>query len=150
MEYVDSVKGTDLESHNSTKSVSEFLADSLSSQKVREALAKIDYSKKVPLERYGNTDLPDVSQFRGGFFGRILSIVKDVLGIPEKIKDPYSGLEMETVTALDEAVHVSEKLRSQKREPVGDLYSMSSPEVGVSAEKAIDAMIPCVTARAKL
>jgi hypothetical protein len=122
--------GTKWESHNALKNKDEFIA---------EALSRSDFRKWLASKEYRETS--DVIEGRGKLstlMGGVLDIVRRLLGLRETITHPH-GHEVDSITALDEVISVSEKLMSEKRE------AMIYAEYGTPFDggKAVDAAIPC-------
>jgi len=104
--------------HNAFKSNQEFMADALSSKKIRDFLVGLDYSSQLSTD----TKLPTQ---RRTAFGGLLEIVRRLLGLSRTIIDPFTGKEVDTITALDEAISLADSYHGVKRGSLDSLQLKS-------------------------
>jgi len=86
-------------------------------------------------------------RYQADVFGTKLFSPEQVLSVQKK---PVKSLTPEQLAAETQGVPRLMRQMQEIADRRTPTPAAKSPEVGVSAEKAIDAMIPCVTARAKL
>jgi len=125
---------------NAFKNLSEFFAEALSSRQMREYLIRLDYSKQVPLVDTARSSYPDIQPLplRQSAFGRLLSLARQILGIPSRIVDKWTGASSEAISALDEAVSLAGQAETYDRPSQDGLYAEapSTPRFSLSPEKA--------------
>jgi hypothetical protein len=114
---------------NPLKNVHEFVSDGLTNKPFRELLQSLDYTGSRSMVDRGSYYAPGVEKGSDTAFGNFLYLIKKTLGMPKTLYDRYTGKEIESVTALEHLLGLSQKSENTVRGSQDHSYSQFSPKV---------------------